>query len=54
MQQWQEMIGKTIKSIDESCLNCVKIEFEDGEKVTVWAECGSGDFSIPFFVVEPK
>lgn len=45
------MVGKTIKSIDEGAVNCVIIEFTDGEKVEVYAECGSGPFAIPFFLL---
>lgn len=50
--QFQQFVGKTVKSVDESCVNCVKIEFTDGTKASVFAECGSSGFSIPFFVVE--
>lgn len=52
--QFQQFIGKTIKSIDESCVNCIKIVFTDGTHETIWAECGSGNFDIPFFVVESQ
>lgn len=45
------MAGKTVKSIEEGAVNCVIIEFTDGEKVEVCAECGSGPFAIPFFVL---
>ena len=50
--QFHQFLGKTIKSVDESCVNCVKIEFTDGTKASVFAECGSGGFSIPFFEVQ--
>lgn len=52
--QFQQFIGKTIKSIDESCVNCIRIVFTDGTHETIWAECGSGNFDIPFFVVESQ
>ena len=52
--QFQQFVGKTIKSVDESCVNCVKIEFTDGTKASVFAECGSGGFSIPFFEVHAE
>ena len=50
--QFQQFIGKTIKSIDESSVNCVKIEFTDGTKTTIFAECGSGNYDFPFFDVQ--
>lgn len=50
--KFQQFVGKTVKSVDESCVNCVKIEFTDGTKVSVFAECGSGGLSIPFFDVQ--
>lgn len=50
--QFQQFVGKTIKSVDESCVNCVKIEFTDGTKASVFAECGSSGSSIPFFEVQ--
>lgn len=52
--QFQQFIGKTIKSIDESCVNCVKIEFTDGTKTEVYTECGSYKYDIPYFVVTSK
>lgn len=51
MKKFQFMAGKTVKSIEEGAVNCVIIEFTDGEKVEVCAECGSGPFAIPFFVL---
>lgn len=50
--QFQQFIGKTIKNIDESCVNCVTIEFTDGTKTTIYAECGSGNWDLPFFDVQ--
>ena len=50
--QFQQFVGKTIKSVDESCVNCVKIEFTDGTKASVFDECGSSVSSIPFFEVQ--
>lgn len=51
---FQDMVGKTIKSIDDSAENCVKIKFTDGAEVEVFAECGSGSFAIPFFEIYKK
>lgn len=51
--QFQQFVGKTIKSIDENAVNCVKIVFTDGAETQIFAECGSGPFDIPFFDVQP-
>ena len=50
--QFQQFVGKTIASIDESCVNCITIVFTDGTQTTVEAECGSYKYDIPYFVVQ--
>lgn len=34
----QKAVGKKIKSIDCTCANVWKIEFEDGDKMEIWGE----------------
>lgn len=48
---FQDMVGKTIKSIDSGAINCVIITFSDDTTVRIFAECGSGPFAIPFFEI---
>lgn len=50
--QFQQFVGKTVKSVDESCVNCVKIVFTDGTETELFAGCGGGPFNIPFFEVQ--
>lgn len=45
----EEMIGKTIDSIDQTCQNALTIHFIDGTQISIMSECGSGPTSIPFF-----
>lgn len=33
-----DLVGKTIKSIDTSAVNVLKLEFTDGSKLELWAE----------------
>lgn len=49
--QFKQFVGKTIATVDDSAVNCVKIVFTDGTVATIFAECGSGNFDIPFFDV---
>lgn len=48
---FQDMVGKTIKSIDTSISNCVIITFSDDTTVQIYAECGAAPFAIPFFEI---
>lgn len=50
--QFQQFVGKTVKSVDESCVNYVKIVFTDGTETEIFAECGCGPLNIPFFDVQ--
>lgn len=34
----KDLVGKTIKSINNSSVNVVKLEFTDGTKLELWAE----------------
>jgi hypothetical protein len=33
-----DLVGKTIKSIDNGSVNVLKLEFTDGSKLELWAE----------------
>lgn len=33
-----DLVGKTIKSIDNKSVNVLKLEFTDGTKLELWAE----------------
>lgn len=46
-----KMVGKTIDRIDDSCVNVLRFYFTDGTDIEIYAECGSGPSSIPFFYV---
>lgn len=46
-----KFVGKTIKSINESAVNCKTITFTDGSEVQIFADCGSSHISIPYFVL---
>lgn len=35
---FSKIVGKTIKSIDSTSINCVKIMFTDGTTYEIWAE----------------
>ena len=49
--QYAHLIGKTIQSIDTSSQNMFRVIFTDGTGYDVFAECGTSDYSIPFFDV---
>lgn len=34
----QDLVGKTIKSIDNKCVNVLKLTFTDDSKLELWAE----------------
>jgi hypothetical protein len=34
----EDLVGKTVKSINAEAVNSLEITFEDGTKVTLWAE----------------
>lgn len=46
-----KFVGKTIKSINESAVNCKIIRFTDGSEVQIFSECGSSYTSIHYFVL---
>ena len=50
----KDMVGKTIKSIDNKSVNVVKIEFTDGTKLELWAEAAvyTSGGSIPGIFAE--
>ncbi len=43
--------GKTIKSVDDSSMNAWIFTFEDGTQQTVYAECGSGSYDLPYLEI---
>lgn len=45
----KDMVGKKLVKVEDDATNCMVLVFEDGTKFEIFAECGSGDFSIPFF-----
>lgn len=46
--------GKTIKSVDDSTMNVWVFHFTDGTQQSIWAECGSSDFDIPYLELYEK
>jgi hypothetical protein len=49
-----DIVGKTVSSINARAVNMIKIYFTDGTNVELWAECGSGQYSIPVIEVDPN
>lgn len=45
----KDMVGKKLVKVEDYATNYMVLVFEDGTKFEIFAECGSGDFSIPFF-----
>lgn len=49
-----DLVGRTVKSVDNSCVNVVKLTFSDDSKLELWAETAisleSGD--IPGIFVD--
>jgi len=54
IENFTDMVGKTIKSVDESSQNCVVITFTDDTKVSVYAESHSSPYSFPYFEFETE
>lgn len=48
--EMQELVGKTIASIDDDFVNVLKLVFTDGSKYNLWAECET--FGFPFSYLE--
>ena len=47
----EAFIGRTVESIDDSCVNAIIFYFTDGTYIQVAAECGTGPTAIPYFDV---
>lgn len=52
MNKFKNFLGKTIQSVDDSCQNAATFYFTDGTSTVVFAECSSGNYALPFFIVE--
>lgn len=50
-RDFKDFVGKTIVEVDDAFSNAVTFKFSDGQEITVMAECGSGQFDIPYLEI---
>jgi len=47
----KSFVGKTIKAVDNTSLNCWKLTFDDGEDVVI--DTDAGPYGIPTLIAYP-